>query len=91
MFWPEPVVTNSYAFHFRIRGCGCGKRPAFPAPSIRERDNEIAEPGQKRAECVVLFSRHCEERSDESNPRFRLRRYGLLRFARNDAGVLFEV
>jgi hypothetical protein len=28
------VVTNSYAFYFCIRGCGCIERPAFPAPSI---------------------------------------------------------
>ena len=31
-----PVVTNSYAFHFCIRGCGCIRRPAFPAPSRGE-------------------------------------------------------
>ena len=27
-------------------GCGCGLRPAFPAPSLRREDNEIAELGQ---------------------------------------------
>src|ERR1700733_5993923 len=37
----EPVVTNSYAFHFCIRGCGCVRHPAFPAPSIFERENVI--------------------------------------------------
>src|SRR3569832_1722756 len=30
----EPVVTYSYAFYFCIRGCGCIRRPAFPAPSM---------------------------------------------------------
>jgi hypothetical protein len=29
----DPVVTNSYVFHFYIRGYGCIPRPAFPAPS----------------------------------------------------------
>jgi hypothetical protein len=29
----EPVVTNSYAFLFCMRGCGRIERPAFPAPS----------------------------------------------------------
>ena len=32
----EPVVTNSYAFYFCIRGCGCIGHPAFPAPSDQE-------------------------------------------------------
>jgi hypothetical protein len=27
------VVTNSYAFLFCMRGCGCIERPAFPTPS----------------------------------------------------------
>ena len=26
-------MTNSYAFLFCLRGCGCVERPAFPAPS----------------------------------------------------------
>ena len=30
----EPVATNSYAFYFCIRGCGCIGHPVFPAPSI---------------------------------------------------------
>ena len=29
----EPVVTNSYALLFCMRGCGRIERPAFPAPS----------------------------------------------------------
>src|ERR1700687_93021 len=31
-----PVVTNSCAFLFRTRGCGCIGHPAFPAPSLGE-------------------------------------------------------
>src|SRR5260370_38382872 len=31
-----------------------------------------------------LYHRHCEERQRRSNPCFRMPRYGLLRFARND-------
>jgi hypothetical protein len=27
-------VTYSYAFHFCMRGYGCGGHPAFPAPSV---------------------------------------------------------
>ena len=30
----EPVVTNSYAFLFCMRGCGCAKHPAFPTPFL---------------------------------------------------------
>jgi hypothetical protein len=30
----EPVVTNSCAFLFCMRDCGCIERPAFPAPLI---------------------------------------------------------
>jgi hypothetical protein len=33
----EPVVTNSYACFICMRGCGCAKHPAFPAPSPRKR------------------------------------------------------
>jgi hypothetical protein len=29
----EPVVTCSCAFYFCTRGCGCIRRPVFPAPS----------------------------------------------------------
>src|SRR3569832_2112313 len=29
----EPVVTNSYAFLFCMRGCGCIEHPALPTPS----------------------------------------------------------
>jgi hypothetical protein len=30
------VVNYSYAFLLCVRGCGCGKHPAFPAPSSFE-------------------------------------------------------
>ncbi len=30
----EPVVSNSCAFYFCTRGCGCIGHPAFPAPSL---------------------------------------------------------
>ena len=33
----------------RTRDCGRSRRPAFPAPSVRERVNEIAQPGRKPA------------------------------------------
>src|SRR6266851_3826088 len=31
------VVTNSCAFYFCTRGCGCGGHPAFPTPSVGRR------------------------------------------------------
>jgi hypothetical protein len=42
----EPVVTYSYAFHFRIRGCGCIGHPAFPAPSVLSRGKVDAQLGR---------------------------------------------
>src|SRR5215510_595500 len=41
-------LSNPCAFfhYHRTRCCGCIQRPAFPAPSARERDNEIAKLGQ---------------------------------------------
>jgi hypothetical protein len=41
--------TNSYAFHFRIRGCGCIGHPAFPAPSILRVAHPCARLGRPRA------------------------------------------
>src|ERR1700755_1765763 len=32
----------------RTRRCGRSQRPAFPVPSVQERDNELASPGRKR-------------------------------------------
>src|ERR1700752_2420392 len=42
-------LSNPCAFfrYFRTRRCGRSQRPAFPAPSVRERDDEIAELGRK--------------------------------------------
>ena len=53
---------------FSTRRCGRSRRPAFPAPSFQERDNEDAQLGRK-SRCGnerVCFNRHCEERSDEA-------------------------
>src|SRR5262245_33654235 len=43
-------LSNPCAFfrYFRARRCGRSQRPAFPAPSSQERDNEFVEPGRKR-------------------------------------------
>src|SRR6185437_9689548 len=32
----KPAVTNACAFYQCMRGCGCAKHPAFPAPSLFE-------------------------------------------------------
>jgi hypothetical protein len=40
--------SNPCAF-FRTRGYGRSRRPAFPAPSSRKRDNEMPQPGRKPA------------------------------------------
>ena len=40
----EPVVTNSCAFYYCARGCGCNQRPAFPAPSVFRRDVRMQDP-----------------------------------------------
>jgi hypothetical protein len=44
-------LSNPCAFfHYHCtRRCGRSRRPAFPAPSVRERDNEIANLGRIRA------------------------------------------
>jgi hypothetical protein len=54
----------------RTRGCGCRRRPAFPAPSVRRRDNEFAKLGRKRAAGTRTYVtvRRCEERSDDPSP-----------------------
>src|SRR5262245_27605600 len=41
-------LSNPCAFllYFSTRCCGRSRRPAFPAPSVQERDNELASPGQ---------------------------------------------
>src|SRR5258708_5954406 len=41
------VVSMLVCFvSFRTRGCGCIKRPAFPAPSVFRRDNRFAKLGR---------------------------------------------
>ena len=42
----EPVVTNSCAFYFRTRGCGCLGHPAFPAPSVFLREMTMQTSGE---------------------------------------------
>src|SRR6478735_10111052 len=46
------------------RCCGRSQRPAFPAPSVRERDNELAKLGQimSRERGGTLRCRPCESR-----------------------------
>ncbi len=43
------VVTNSYAFLFCMRGCGCIARPAFPAPSVYRGANNSCKTRAHRA------------------------------------------
>ena len=38
--WLNSWWTYWWALFFLPPGCGCGLRPAFPAPSLRKRDNE---------------------------------------------------
>jgi hypothetical protein len=67
----------------RTRDRGCSKHPVFPTPSdFEERANEDANLGRPapRDRETILTSL----RAQRSNPRLHLRRYGLLRCARND-------
>src|SRR5262245_7781220 len=43
------TLSNPCAFfhYHRTRCCGRSRRPAFPAPSVRERDNELVALGRK--------------------------------------------
>jgi hypothetical protein len=67
----EPVVTNSCAFYFCTRGCGCIGHPVFPAPSFLKRDNVRAQLGRDprrenvpvRAAFSAVIVREREERS----------------------------
>jgi hypothetical protein len=70
---------------FSTRCCGRSRRPAFPAPSVRKRANELAKLRRNHAVRMRahVFPRHCEERKRRSNPALS-RQAGLLRFARND-------
>src|SRR5205809_2561710 len=58
--------------------------------SLRPLDLEgVKITSKPRAQCVAgsrnCIFRHCEEHLRRSNPYLRMPRYGLLRFARNDA------
>jgi hypothetical protein len=60
-----PVVTTLVCLLFCTRGCGCDRRPAFPAPSVFfEGFRHIARTQKARRE--NLLSCHCEEQSDEA-------------------------
>jgi hypothetical protein len=50
----EPVVTNSYAFLFCMRGCGCIEHPAFPTPSEFQKALQFAKLGR-----LAARSRRC--------------------------------
>ena len=49
---------------FLVRNCtrdrGCSVHPVFPAPSIFEGANEVANLGRRRREIAKLYPRHCE-------------------------------
>src|SRR5262249_45200222 len=56
-------LSNPCAFvrYFRTRDCGRSRRPAFPAPSERRRDNEKHNPGEiEPREGARMSPRHCE-------------------------------
>src|SRR5262245_55805193 len=40
----------SCAFHLCTRGCGCGQRPAFPAPSVLGGTTHLKNSGKTRCE-----------------------------------------
>ena len=44
-----PVKPVCVLYYPCTRRCGRSRRPAFPAPSVRERDKELASLGRKRA------------------------------------------
>ena len=62
---------------------GCSKHPVFPAPSISKRAGScpanLGRPAPRDRETILTSLR-----AQRSNPRLHLRRYGLLRCARND-------
>jgi hypothetical protein len=42
------TCTDLWAFSFSAhKACGCGQRPAFPAPSAFQRDTELQSPDAK--------------------------------------------
>jgi hypothetical protein len=74
------AVTTLVCFvFFRTRGCGCNGHPAFPAPSVFEAIGSCNSGASRRGNAEACSSL----RAKRSNPVLP-RRYGLLRFARND-------
>jgi hypothetical protein len=74
-------------FAIAHKAAGAAKHPAFPAPSFL-RVMFCTTRADHAAGVPNRALRHCEERSERSNPG-RYAGYGLLRFARNDgAGCL---
>src|SRR4029453_5384288 len=48
MSWLYLSKPCAFFRYFSTRRCGCIQRPAFPAPSVRERDNEMSNLGRNR-------------------------------------------
>jgi hypothetical protein len=53
----EPVVTNSYVFHFYIRGCGCAWASGFPCALCFDEGRSLAKPGRMapRDRCAMQY------------------------------------
>jgi hypothetical protein len=54
---------------FCTRRCGRSRRPAFPAPSVRERDDELAQPGRKPAAGNEPIGHFAKSISELDSPR----------------------
>jgi hypothetical protein len=82
------VVTNARAFYTTRAAAGASGARHSLRPLIGGQGNFWQTSGASRREiaklCLKLPRRHCEERSDEAIHSSFTRRYGLLRFARND-------
>jgi hypothetical protein len=62
------VVTNSRAFYFCTRGCGCTGRPAFPTPSVgREIHARLGRITSRECGCAFEI-RTTSLRAKRSNP-----------------------
>ena len=77
------MLVCAFAMCTGTRDRGCSKHPVFPAPSIQEEGNETFKPRVKHAARMHKLVQP-SLRAQRSNPPLHLRRYGLLRFARND-------
>jgi hypothetical protein len=77
------MLVCAFAMCTGTRDRGCSKHPVFPAPSIQEEGNETFKPRVKHAARMRKLVQP-SLRAQRSNPPLHLRRYGLLRFARND-------